>query len=504
MQHTQPTSKPLRRDHASCPARTGFESAVRLVILSVVLLTHTANIRAQGGAPYQWLNVKTFGATGNGSTDDTVAITAALATAKLLSGSPAVYFPAGTYRYTQNITVDGVAVYGEGKTKTFLESAASNRTSWKLTGSFPLICDLTIRTALPVTARDTRPEATGLDVYQAQDFVVSRVAIGPVAGAGMLVRESGGTTAKPAVIRDCQVRNTLADGIHVTARSHNIDIDSNDISETGDDMIAVVSIRFHGDLCRFIRIANNLVAMQTNGRGISVVGGQNVTIDSNFIEMTYGAGIYVASEASYDTYGASNIAILNNTLTGVATNTALGHGAIHLSGRINTVVGDDSLKIKNVTITGNHVQGAGRSGLYIGSYTSAVAVIGNDITNAATSAIFIGTKTADIAIGSATAGSLPNIIKSCGEYGIRVDPAGGQGVLRISGVLLQSINTKNLGYIDAINISGNGTFPSTFLTDNRLEQRAGLTVERLIESQSPVTEALRNTANIVLGSVIPN
>jgi len=58
----------------------------------------------------QTVSVKDFGATGNGSTDDTAAIQSALN-----SGAGAVYFPSGTYEITNFLTLpNNVMVYGDG------------------------------------------------------------------------------------------------------------------------------------------------------------------------------------------------------------------------------------------------------------------------------------------------------------------------------------------------------------------------------------------------------
>lgn len=60
------------------------------------------------------LNVKAYGAVGNGVADDTVAVAAAIAAAIALSGA-IVYFPAGTYRLTSALTCGaGVALRGDG------------------------------------------------------------------------------------------------------------------------------------------------------------------------------------------------------------------------------------------------------------------------------------------------------------------------------------------------------------------------------------------------------
>ena len=69
-----------------------------------------------GGAATGFSNVKDFGAVGNGTTDDTAAINSAL------QGGGAVYFPAGTYRVTSQITVEnkGLHMYGDGQASRIL------------------------------------------------------------------------------------------------------------------------------------------------------------------------------------------------------------------------------------------------------------------------------------------------------------------------------------------------------------------------------------------------
>ena len=75
-----------------------------------------------------WQNVKDFGAVGDGITDDTAAIQAALNALKDTTNNPwsVLYFPAGTYRITQELTTDrathhdylGAELIGEDPTTT--------------------------------------------------------------------------------------------------------------------------------------------------------------------------------------------------------------------------------------------------------------------------------------------------------------------------------------------------------------------------------------------------
>lgn len=65
------------------------------------------------------INVKNYGAAGNGSTDDTAAVQAALSAA---GAGDTLYFPNGTYPMTQVIKLkDGMKVLGESKTGTVLK-----------------------------------------------------------------------------------------------------------------------------------------------------------------------------------------------------------------------------------------------------------------------------------------------------------------------------------------------------------------------------------------------
>jgi hypothetical protein len=70
-----------------------------------------------GSAFAACVNVKTFGATGNGVTDDTAAIQAAINSTKGLP-APAVCFPAGRYRLTQALRpeIDSLTLQGPGAT----------------------------------------------------------------------------------------------------------------------------------------------------------------------------------------------------------------------------------------------------------------------------------------------------------------------------------------------------------------------------------------------------
>jgi hypothetical protein len=111
----------------------------------------------------------------------------------------------------------------------------------------------------------------------------------------------------------------------------------NIVRENGDDMIAVVSYMSNAGtpistmlasmstlreqrLNRNILITDNDVKGQYCGRGITVVGGENVTIQYNQIsDTTYAAGVLLARESGYLSFGVRNVIVLNNTIQNVQT-----------------------------------------------------------------------------------------------------------------------------------------------------------------------------------------
>ena len=75
------------------------------------------NARNLSNRSTDFVSVKDYGAVGNGVTDDTAAIQAAINSGK------AAYLPAGTYRVTTSLTLpSGAIVFGEGPALSVVES----------------------------------------------------------------------------------------------------------------------------------------------------------------------------------------------------------------------------------------------------------------------------------------------------------------------------------------------------------------------------------------------
>jgi len=93
--------------------------------------------------PPEPINVKRYGATGNGTTDDSAAIQAAIAAAG--SGN-AVFLPSGTYAVATSISLrDGVSLIGAGIEATTIKGIAGLATAVLLGTSGNTVSDVTIR-----------------------------------------------------------------------------------------------------------------------------------------------------------------------------------------------------------------------------------------------------------------------------------------------------------------------------------------------------------------------
>jgi parallel beta-helix repeat protein len=145
--------------------------------------------------------------------------------------------------------------------------------------------------------------------------------------------------AQGFLVADNTVRRSLADGIHITSNSRDGRVLNNTVTQTGDDGIAVVSyserVKTNPDisstaanidsirdsqLARNVLIQDNSVSDIYWGRGLSVVGGVGVSIIGNQVSLIPGAaGIYLARETSYQSFGVGNVLVRGNTIKSIQT-----------------------------------------------------------------------------------------------------------------------------------------------------------------------------------------
>jgi len=119
------------------------------------------------------INVKSYGAVGDGSADDTSAITSAISVLNSTGGS--LYFPKGTYRISgalPSITVSGCKVYGDGRGGTVIANSSASGNSITLSEYSITIEDIKFQ---PTVARNSN--VYELDISSASWAVIRNIFI---------------------------------------------------------------------------------------------------------------------------------------------------------------------------------------------------------------------------------------------------------------------------------------------------------------------------------------
>lgn len=246
------------------------------------------------------------------------------------------YFHAGVVR----ITVPGIRVEGNGAT---LAATDAETSAVQIAAPGVALADVTL--SAPVDG----PRRTGLDqhklVISGNGVSLTDVTVDGSAAAGVFV-----DGADDFRITRVTVRDTLADGIHMTDGASNGWVDHPRVERTGDDGVAVVS--YGADKpCAGITITSPVVAGTRWGRGISVVGGRDVSVRDIAVSATSGAGVYIATEGRpYFTDSVAGVRVTGGSVTGANTDPAVVHGAVLVfSGNAGRSVSDVS--VSNLTIT---------------------------------------------------------------------------------------------------------------------------------------------------------
>lgn len=295
------------------------------------------------------VSITDFGAVADGRTNNHNAIQAAFDYAKAHGDS--VVIPTGTFAYSGTLTNNGIAVTGNGD-GSVLKALDPNNEALFLTGNGGSFSNFQIQ-GNTSAGRLVTYETAAICVKGATNYTVENMHIKGSASVGVF--STGSSYGK---VLNNTIENTKADSIHNTGGSHDITITGNRIIHSGDDGISVVSYSDQA-ISHDILIQNNTVLYNDWGRGLTVVGGNNVKIIGNHVEggTADRAGVYIAAESEYHTYGVNNVTVSGNTLID-AGGAQSGHGAITL---YNSQAG--STVITGVTLDHNQIVDPRASGV---------------------------------------------------------------------------------------------------------------------------------------------
>lgn len=290
------------------------------------------------------LNVESFGAKGNGLTDDTASVQRALDS---LRTGDRLMFPAGkVYRHSDVLTVNvaGVRLSGPGT----LLATNEARSNFRINANNVLADNgLTFKMA-STTRRWDAYEQMKLRLSGHTGIVLRNIIVDGSAAAGIYI----GNGCSRYLLEDVTVQNTRADGIHNTDAAHDGTIRRPVIRNVGDDGVAVVSYSKPEGVapCRNITIESPRFYGNVWGRAFSVVGGEDITFRNVYAENSNAAAVYVACEGEpYYTFASKRIRVLGGTLKNSNASTTVDHGAVLVySGRAG--YSNDDIEISDMKI----------------------------------------------------------------------------------------------------------------------------------------------------------
>ncbi|CAM4411535.1 right-handed parallel beta-helix repeat-containing protein [Paenibacillus tarimensis] len=206
-----------------------------------------------------WLNVKDFGARGDGSTDDLEAIARAAGKAAEVSGG-VVYFPPGEYVITDTLMITRpMKLAGAGKDASVIRLTKENVDAVKVQGTKDVtISHLQVRDII----NRGQGENTGIHLYASHNCVVEHVRVYNSDDSGIRVgygkfevsrscrilncqieKTNGGSgievmRAADTLVHGCTIRDSLQHGVRLCGSSGSI-VTSNRISGSGSSDISI-------------------------------------------------------------------------------------------------------------------------------------------------------------------------------------------------------------------------------------------------------------------------
>jgi len=278
---------------------------------------------ASAPQPPNSINVKDYGAKGDGASDDTAALRKAFDAAK--ASGQAVFIPAGTYVHSGVLSADGIKVSGAGQ-GTDLKATNPNESAVKLTGTGASISNL--QTEVSASARSSMPDAAGILVQNASGASVSNVTVKGAGSNGIRLDNAQGSTVAANL-----VEGTNADGIALMNGSSNNKVSKNEVYQAADDAFSDDSYTSDAKQDTGNVFSNNLALDNAYGRGFALMGSSGDTLQNNVSDGTPGNGIIAGTDANSGTKAGSGDTITNNTVIG-AKDTPISAAGMNVSGSV--------------------------------------------------------------------------------------------------------------------------------------------------------------------------
>ena len=273
-----------------------------------VLATGSTTARTLANRFADVVNVRDFGAVGDGVTNDTAAINQAKST---LTDYKTLFFPSGKYKVTAGgisafENLHHICVAGEGRSSVIYSDETGGPNGFFV---FQPSCDyVTIRDFDIVGSATSRAYGVGIRLYSS-DSIISNIRITKTSDFGILVsNEAGGYTSR-VIVDNCTSYETRGDGFHV---GHVTDCIISNCSafSTWDDGLGIGDDNASGNYPNRIQVSNftsiqagNPASGGGNGVGIRIFdGASNVNIIGGIIKESATPGLYIGRFWTTNTY----------------------------------------------------------------------------------------------------------------------------------------------------------------------------------------------------------
>jgi hypothetical protein len=279
------------------------------------------------------INVRSYGALGDGKTDDTLAIRRAIDYLSGVGGGE-LYFPEGRYIHDDILVLtSNISVVGDGEGSVLI---GTNPSKAAVIFDHASHCSASmIAMESSATKRSNLQNSADLVLNSSNDCVVSEIVINGSGSVGILVSKSSNVK-----IINNKIRGTLADGVHVVGGASKVLVSTNYAENTGDDSFSAVAYSNQEPQTSDVTIINNISRM-SRARGVACIGAVNCIIKGNRIADARGHGVAVAYEQVYNSYHPSHADVENNQIwTSTPTK---GTNAILVSGAEDVLVDNNSI-----------------------------------------------------------------------------------------------------------------------------------------------------------------
>jgi hypothetical protein len=310
------------------------------------------------------VNPMSYGAVGNGVTNDLGALQASINALPATGG--VVYFPRGrSFKKTDLLVISKshVKLWSTNREAEVFQSVSGQRRRQSI------LCQR--NTGCGVFGLKLRSDATErFDALEDNQISTDHGSLVEIAGCEIQGSAATGIFlygSSEHYVEGNYVHHTWADHIHhtdgATASWVWNNYIFNEAPSKGDDGIACVTYGATSKRCGDMEWWRNTLLHSDWGRGYAVIGGDRISIHDNYAIGAAAAGVIVASESGYDSASSADISIANNIVSGCGH--TIGHPGLLISGG-NQAAGP----LTNIALTNNTSVGA-PAGPYRaeGSYT---------------------------------------------------------------------------------------------------------------------------------------